>query len=104
MKKKMTARQRVAKRGENVLAFAAVEMAMTRCGLMRILDAVAHVQGQGNVDDSQNREGIAEGPMDDVPHVKHLLGAGKEQNAFGKSGLFAGDIDGMLELHILGAA
>ncbi len=42
------------------------------------LEAIAHVKGQADVDEGENGEGIAEWTMDDVPHVKDLLGAGKK--------------------------
>ena len=43
------------------------------------------------MNDRQNGEGIAEGAMNDMPHIKDLLSAGEKQDALGEGGLFAGD-------------
>ncbi len=39
------------------------------------LEAIAHVEGQTDVDESEDGEGVAKRTMNDVPHMKDLLGA-----------------------------
>jgi len=61
------------------------------------LDSIAHVEGQADVDNGQNRESIAERPMDHVPKLEDALRAAEEGNAFGQLGLCFGDAQGALE-------
>src|SRR5215472_4571552 len=61
------------------------------------LNSVAHVEGQGDVDNGQNGEGITERPMDHVPKLEDALRAAEERDAFGQLGLGFGDAQGTLE-------
>src|ERR1700745_680894 len=61
------------------------------------LDSIAHVEGQGDVDNGQNGESVTERPMDHVPKLEDTLGTAEERDAFGQLGLGFGDAQGTLE-------
>src|ERR1700730_17531606 len=67
------------------------------------LQPIAHVQGQSDMNQCENREGIAKGAMHDVPQIENLLGARKEQNAFGQRGLLSRHGNGVLEAAVISA-
>ena len=64
---------------------------------------IAHIDGQGDMNERENGEGVTERAMDDVPQAKYLSRAGEEQDALGEFGLFLRDGDGVFELGVPGA-
>src|SRR6516225_3170859 len=70
---------------------------VTRTLPWSFLESIAHVEGQGDVDNGQNGESITERPMDHVPKLEDALRAAEERDAFGQLGLGFGDAQGTLE-------
>jgi len=64
------------------------------------LQSVAHEQGDADVQNGENGEGITKRPVDDVPEVENLLRALEEEYAFGERRLSLSDRDGTLQFPI----
>src|SRR5579864_6761853 len=63
---------------------------------------IAHTEHHNNVDDGQDREGITERAVNDVPEVEDLLRARQEQDALGERGLLPSGLNRVLEFDVLG--
>ena len=64
------------------------------------LQPVAHEQGDADVQNGQNGEGITKRPVDDVPEVENLLRALEEEYAFGERRLSLSNLDGTLQFPV----
>src|SRR2546421_2757467 len=66
------------------------------------LQSIAHEEGDANMQDGEDGERITEGPVNDVPELKDLLGTGEEGDALGERGLFLPYEKGALESLVAG--
>src|SRR6266481_4644225 len=66
------------------------------------LQSIAHEEGDANVQDGEDGEGITEGPVNDVPELKNLLRTGEKGDALGERGLFLPHQKGALESLVAG--
>jgi len=64
------------------------------------LQPVAHEQGDADVQNGENGEGITKRPVDDVPEVENLLRTLEEEYAFGECRLSLSDPNGTLQFPV----
>src|SRR5437763_8995718 len=61
------------------------------------LDSIAHKEGQADMNNGEDGEGITKRPVDHVPELKDALRAAEEGDALGELGLRFGEVQSALE-------